>query len=44
MATNDVTTGPAYGDTGVRDRGGTTGRFAQRLTTETKSFFKTSEF
>ena len=41
MATHDVTTGAA----GVDGRSsGRVGRAAQRLTTETKQFFKTSEF
>ena len=41
MATHDVTTGAA----GIDGRSsGRIGRAAQRLTTETKSFFKTSEF
>ena len=41
MATRDVTTGAA----GIDSRSsGRIGRAAQRLTTETKSFFKTSEF
>jgi hypothetical protein len=40
MATHDVTAGAA----GVDGRSGRVGRAAQRLTTETKSFFKTSEF
>jgi hypothetical protein len=41
MATRDVTTGAA----GLDGRSsGRVGRTAKRLTTETKSFFKTSEF
>jgi uncharacterized MAPEG superfamily protein len=41
MAAHDVTTGSP----GARGRDfGRVGRAAQRLTTETKSFFKTSEF
>jgi hypothetical protein len=43
MATNDPTRGTA---TGAEARGGrnVVGRTARRLTTETKSFFKTSEW
>jgi uncharacterized MAPEG superfamily protein len=40
MATRDVTTGAARAD----GQPGRVGRAAQRLTTETKQFFKTSEF
>ena len=41
MATRDMTGGDGVG---TRDVGGAIGRGAQRLTTETKAFFKTSEF
>jgi hypothetical protein len=43
MATRGATTGPAAGSTDLTG-GGALRRTAQRLTTETKSFFKTSEF
>ena len=42
MATRDITTGPA--GAGSSGRGGGMSRAAKRLTTETKQFFKTSEW
>ena len=44
MATRDATTGYAGGDQPGTPGGGGFGGAARRLTTETKQFFKTSEF